>query len=70
MVVMIVGMSPPLPEGPSWLSEKIDGEHLQQEGGPYRRREGELHLAIPFRMQGIAMVICVAQGIVKRVPPA
>ena len=59
-----------LAEDAARLRQQIDGEQLQHKGRSQRRFHRQQHFAIAFRVQGIAMMVGMAAGIIKGIPPA
>ena len=57
-------------ENAAGLRQQVDGEKLQHECRGKRWFHWQQNLPIPFRVQGIAMVVGMAAGIIERVPPA
>ena len=50
--------------------QQVDSEQLQHECRGQLRFNRQQHLAVALRMQGVAMVVGMAAGVVKVVPPA
>ncbi len=60
----------PLAKGAPRLGQKIDGEHLKDEQLTSAGIQRQKVFAISFGAQGITVMIGVAAGVLKRVPPA
>lgn len=60
----------PLAKGAPRLGQKIDGKHLKDEQLTSAGIQRQKVFAIPFGAQGLTVMIGLAAGVIKRVPPA